>query len=72
MLIVVGGRNSNNAKQLVEMGKVRGVPSFLVESAAEVRPEWLRECARVGLTAGASTLEDTIEEVRRALEQLSL
>jgi len=67
VLVVVGGRNSNNTRQLAEIGFARGVPTFCVERAADVRPAWFEANDRVGLTAGTSTLDETIEEVRRAI-----
>jgi 4-hydroxy-3-methylbut-2-enyl diphosphate reductase len=66
-VVVVGGRNSNNTRELVELCRLRGRPVLHVQSAADLDPDWFRELATVGLTAGTSTLERTIEEVHRAL-----
>lgn len=66
-LVVVGGKNSNNTKQLTLLGRSRGIPTFQVEKAKELDPAWFRGFERVGLTAGTSTLDETIEEVHRAL-----
>jgi 4-hydroxy-3-methylbut-2-enyl diphosphate reductase len=70
LVVVVGGRNSNNTRQLVERCRERGVPAHHVQGAADLRREWFTTVATVGLTAGTSTLEATIEEVHRALVQL--
>jgi 4-hydroxy-3-methylbut-2-enyl diphosphate reductase len=74
VVIVVGGRGSNNTRQLVRACEAGGARAYQVESAEEIRPEWLRgtdgrpvEC--VGLTAGTSTPDAVIASVRRALEQ---
>ena len=69
VLVVVGGRNSRNTRELAESARARGVPAYRVESAAELDPGWLQGCRAVGLTAGTSTLDETIEEVHRALLQ---
>jgi 4-hydroxy-3-methylbut-2-enyl diphosphate reductase len=69
-LVVVGGKNSNNTRQLRALGEEAGIPCFQVERASELRPEWFRGLDTVGLTAGTSTLDQTIEEVRTALMQM--
>lgn len=66
-LVVVGGKNSNNTRQLKALAEHRGVPAIQVEGAAELKPEWFKDFTVVGLTAGTSTLDETIEEVYRAL-----
>ncbi len=66
-MVVVGGRNSNNTRELAALCRDRGVPAFHVQTAADLDPRWFRGCRVVGLTAGTSTLDETIEEVRQAL-----
>ncbi|MCL6615257.1 MAG: 4-hydroxy-3-methylbut-2-enyl diphosphate reductase, partial [Firmicutes bacterium] len=66
----VGGRESANTRHLAELCR-RVVPTYQVEGPEELRPEWFAGCARVGLTAGASTPADQIETVRRRLEEMS-
>ena len=39
-----------------------GKPVFHVQSAADLDPAWFRDFATVGLTAGTSTLPETIDE----------
>jgi 4-hydroxy-3-methylbut-2-en-1-yl diphosphate reductase len=69
-LVVVGGKNSNNTRQLKALAESRRVPSLQVETAAELAPDWFKGFNVVGLTAGTSTLDETIEEVYRALLNL--
>lgn len=71
-LVVVGGKNSNNTKQLALLGRSRGIATFQVEKAEELDPAWFRGFGTVGLTAGTSTLDETIEEVHRALAGLKV
>jgi 4-hydroxy-3-methylbut-2-enyl diphosphate reductase len=66
-MVVVGGKNSNNTRELAALCHDRGVPAYHVQTAADLDPEWFRGCRVVGLTAGTSTLDETIEEVREAL-----
>ncbi len=69
-LVVVGGRHSNNTRQLARLAEARGVPVAHVQTAADLDPAWLAQFQVVGLTAGTSTLESTVDEVERALEAI--
>ena len=70
-MVVVGGRNSNNTRQLVLRCQERGRPAYHVQGADDLCPEWFDGIAAVGLTAGTSTLEETIDEVYDRLAQLA-
>jgi 4-hydroxy-3-methylbut-2-enyl diphosphate reductase len=70
LLLVVGSRNSSNAARLVEVGLARGVQGRLIDSAAEILPEWLEGARRVGVTAGASTPEAVVRDVLARLQAL--
>jgi len=54
-LVVVGGRNSGNTQRLVEMSRATGVPTFHVETEAELDLAAMSRYRVVGVTAGAST-----------------
>jgi 4-hydroxy-3-methylbut-2-en-1-yl diphosphate reductase len=71
-VVVVGGRNSNNTRELAALCRDRGVPAFHVQTAADLDAHWFRGCRVVGLTAGTSTLDETIEDVRRALVEMAI
>src|SRR5215510_8325881 len=71
-LVVVGGKNSNNTHQLRALGEKAGLPCFQVERASELRPEWFYGLDTVGLTAGTSTLDQTIDEVYTALVKMEV
>jgi 4-hydroxy-3-methylbut-2-enyl diphosphate reductase len=70
VVVVVGGPDSNNSRKLTELARRLGRPAYQVANAAELRPEWFRGIGVVGLTAGTSTPDYIIEEVRRWLEAL--
>jgi 4-hydroxy-3-methylbut-2-enyl diphosphate reductase len=70
-LVVVGGPNSNNTKQLGLRAQERGLRWWRVATADELRPEWFHDVRIVGLTAGTSTTDETLTEVARALRRLS-
>ena len=69
-VVVVGGKNSNNTRELAALCRNRGVPAFHVQGPADLEADWFRGCRVVGLTAGTSTLDETIEQVREALAAL--
>jgi len=66
-VVVVGGRNSNNTRQLVLRCQERGLRAYHVQGPADLRAEWFDGIETVGLTAGTSTLDETIEAVYVAL-----
>lgn len=69
-VVVVGGPESNNSRKLTELARQLGRPAFQVTGAAELRPEWFTGLRVVGLTAGTSTPDRAIQEVRAWLEKL--
>jgi len=54
-VVVVGGRNSANTRQLVQISESNGKPTFHVETAGELDESSLRHYHTVAVTAGAST-----------------
>jgi 4-hydroxy-3-methylbut-2-enyl diphosphate reductase len=66
-VVIVGGRHSNNTRELVARCRENGKPAIHVQSAADLDPAWFQDFATVGLSAGTSTLAETIDEVHRAL-----
>jgi 4-hydroxy-3-methylbut-2-enyl diphosphate reductase len=67
-VVVVGGAHSNNTRQLVGLAQSLGVPVCHVQCAAELNAQWFAGMQTVGLTAGTSTLDETIDEVEFVLE----
>lgn len=63
VMVVIGDRSSSNTRSLAEVCKTIGVPTYLIESRDELRPEWFYGVEKVGVTAGASTPEWLIKEV---------
>ena len=70
-LVVVGGRDSNNTRQLVVRGQLRGIATVHIENAQELDEDWLQGRQVVGLTAGTSTLPETIDAVYERLIRLA-
>lgn len=68
-IVVVGGRDSANTRRLHLEARRLGLPSWHIETAAELDPG-LSHFDTVGLTAGASTPDELVDEVERALLEL--
>jgi 4-hydroxy-3-methylbut-2-enyl diphosphate reductase len=71
VVIVVGGRNSNNTRELVATVRAAGLPAHHIERADELRPEWFTGVTHAGITGGTSTLPETVEQVRRRLAAMT-
>jgi 4-hydroxy-3-methylbut-2-enyl diphosphate reductase len=69
-MVVVGGRNSNNTRELVALCRRQGAPTYHVQSAEDLDPAWFHECGTVGLAAGTSTVEGAIQDVYDALRRV--
>lgn len=69
VMIVVGGRNSANTRKLTELCLATGTPTYQVETADQILPEWFKNVHVAGVTAGASTPDWIIEEVRKRMNE---
>jgi 4-hydroxy-3-methylbut-2-enyl diphosphate reductase len=70
VVIVVGSPNSSNSNRLREVAQNMGVPAYMVDSAADLRPEWIAGRPRVGVTAGASAPEVLVNELIERLQEM--
>jgi 4-hydroxy-3-methylbut-2-enyl diphosphate reductase len=70
-IVVVGGRESNNTRQLAETCRAGGKTAFHIERAEELRTDWFVKIDIVGLTAGTSTLPETVRAVHERLREIS-
>src|SRR5881409_3802322 len=70
-IIVVGGKNSANTRELVNLARMQGRNAYHIENADELQSDWVRGEARVGLIGGCSTPMDTLLEVKERAEKLA-
>jgi 4-hydroxy-3-methylbut-2-enyl diphosphate reductase len=70
LLLVVGGQTSANSRHLFELC-ARITETYLIESADEIKKSWIRNKTQIGITSGASTDEQTINEVVAKLESIA-
>jgi 4-hydroxy-3-methylbut-2-enyl diphosphate reductase len=70
VVLVVGSPNSSNSNRLREVAQNAGVPAYMVDTAAELDPQWLEGKQRVGVTAGASAPAVLVEQLVERLRAL--
>lgn len=62
-MVIIGGRNSANTSHLAQLSRKTGKPTYHIERATEIIPEWFQGKHIVGVSAGASTPSYVVEEV---------
>ena len=70
VILVLGAPNSSNSNRLVEVAKVEGSRSYLLQSAGDLDPRWVDGATQVGVTAGASAPELLVEQLVETLRGL--
>ena len=70
VVLVVGSKNSSNSNRLAELAQRAGIPAFLIDSAEDIREEWLDGVNCIGVTAGASAPDILVQEVIKRLQAL--
>jgi 4-hydroxy-3-methylbut-2-en-1-yl diphosphate reductase len=70
VVIVVGSPNSSNSNRLREVAEHMGAQAYMVDRAADLRPEWIAGKRRVGVTAGASAPQVLVDELIARLKSL--
>jgi 4-hydroxy-3-methylbut-2-en-1-yl diphosphate reductase len=70
VVIVIGSRTSANTKRLFEVVRRINKRVYLISSADELEIEWFKVVQSVGITAGASTPDDVIQEVIHKIQNL--
>ncbi len=71
VVIVIGGKNSSNTKQLFTIAKSNCSDSYLIENEDELEKEWFRDKKICGISAGASTPDWIIQKVVGKIKELN-
>lgn len=71
LMLVIGSHTSANTNRLSELCST-ATKTYLVEATDEIQSSWLEGLRWVGVTAGASTALETIDEVMAKLEAMAL
>jgi len=72
VVIVIGGARSNNTRELVDTCGRYCRRVHHVQTADDLRPEWLEGANVLGITAGTSTPDDVIDGVEKTLRELAV
>ena len=71
VMVVIGGKNSSNSKELAAKSKEFGVETYFIQSADQVKKYWFDGKEHIGVTAGASTPDVTINEVVDKIKEMT-
>ncbi|MDP3765746.1 MAG: 4-hydroxy-3-methylbut-2-enyl diphosphate reductase [Nanoarchaeota archaeon] len=71
IVIVIGGKNSSNSKELYAKCKELGVESYFIQSEEQLQREWFDGKEKIGVTAGASTPDYLISDVVERIKELT-
>ena len=71
LVIIIGGSNSNNTRELVETCRRYCTRVYHVQTFADLRPAWFADVRTVGVTAGTSTPDEVIDEVDRRIREFA-
>jgi len=67
VIVVVGGADSNNTRELVRTCGRDGARVFHVQTDGDLCSEWFRGAHTVGITAGTSTPDHVVDDVERRI-----
>ncbi len=70
LVLIVGGVNSSNTRKLYNISKTINPSSYYIEKKEDIKNEWFEGKEIIGITAGASTPEESIVEVEEYLKHL--
>jgi 4-hydroxy-3-methylbut-2-enyl diphosphate reductase len=71
VMVVIGGKNSSNTKQLFSIASTYCNSSYHIENESEVKKEWFIDKKLCGISAGASTPDWIIKRVIKKIEELT-
>ncbi len=70
IIIIIGSKNSANTKRLFEISKSLNKKTFWIQSKKDINNPWLRNAQNVGITAGASTPDETTRGIIEYLKNI--
>ena len=70
-IIVIGGKNSSNSKELYAKAREFGIESYFIQSEEQLQKEWFMGKEKIGVTAGASTPDYLINEVVERIKEMT-
>ncbi len=67
-MIIIGGKNSSNTKKLYDIAKENCKNTIIVETEDELDAKSIKQFEKIGIMAGASTPDDSIQGVIKVIE----
>jgi 4-hydroxy-3-methylbut-2-en-1-yl diphosphate reductase len=71
VMIIIGSKTSANTKRIYEIAKSLNRKSYWVNSPEKIKKAWFKNALSVGITAGASTPESSINKVIQKIKTIS-
>ena len=68
LMIIIGSFTSANSKRLTELALQRNINSYQVTGQEDLKKEWFYNIKNVGISAGASTPDYLIDEVKEKIQ----
>lgn len=68
-MIIIGGKNSSNTKKLYDIAKENCENTIIVETKDELDAKAIKQFEKIGIMAGASTPDDSIEDIIKVIEK---
>ena len=69
-MVIVGGKNSSNTKELAKIAELNLQNVYLIENVDEIKSIDFSGINEIGIMAGASTPKESIKEVEEYLKSL--
>jgi 4-hydroxy-3-methylbut-2-enyl diphosphate reductase len=70
VMVIIGSKNSANTKRIYEISKPLNKNSYWINSADQIKKSWFDNAKSVGITAGASTPQSSIDEVIQKIKTI--
>lgn len=70
ILMVIGGKNSNNTRQLCKIAAEAGIEYKHIQCPEDINPRWFFSKSAVGITAGASTPDEAVIGVYEKIKEI--
>lgn len=71
VMVIIGSKTSANTQRLYEISKSLNARSYWVQSKKDIKPVWFKGIKTVGITAGASTPDDTTKEIINYIKKIT-
>ena len=71
VMIIIGSKTSANTKRLYQISKSLNKKSYWIQSAKDIKPGWFSKIKNAGITAGASTPQETTDQVIKRIKTIT-